>query len=325
MIHGIGMALVSAAVQTGSAQPGATVVGEFDSNGVKIRYYTAGEGQPVVLIHGWMADSSMWGRDASGKTSLSTAGSEGFRFIALDCRGHGQSDKPHDPAQYGVEMAGDVVRLMDHLKIDAAHLVGYSSGSYIAGVVAAKHPRRVLSLLFAGQAPLISKTEPERGPTEKGPDTGASEVEIFAKAVEEGKGLGSYIMAVMPRDRPKPTEEQAEALAKWMFHGKDLKALAAAGRSFKHLGVTVEQLRACPAPIRFMHGEREGELVKEAVAAAHAALGRGEIKVVPGGDHMTTLLRPEFRAWLLEFLRSARGSSDAQTVKPGSPEGGSKP
>jgi len=97
--------------------------GTFDSNGVKIRYVTEGTGVPVVLIHGWMADSSMWGRDRSGNTKLNTAGTEGFQLIALDCRGHGQSDKPHDPKQYGAEMAADVVRLLDHLKIEKARSV----------------------------------------------------------------------------------------------------------------------------------------------------------------------------------------------------------
>ncbi|MBL8990423.1 MAG: alpha/beta hydrolase [Phycisphaerae bacterium] len=306
--------MVAAAVCAGSTEPGASVEGVFDSNGVKIRYVTAGEGQPVVLIHGWMADSGMWGRDASGKTALSTAGAEGLRFIALDCRGHGQSDKPHDPAQYGPEMAADVVRLMDHLKIDAAHLVGYSSGAYIAGIVAAKHPERVRSLVFAGQGPLISRGAQDGAPEEKPADARPSEVEVFAKAVEEGKGMGAYILAVTPPDRPKPTKEQADALANWMLRGKDLKALAAAGLSFKHMGVPVEQLRRCGAPILFMHGEREGEAVKSAVASARALLGRGEVKVVPGGDHMTTLVKPEFRAWLLEFLRSAKGETKAGGV-----------
>src|SRR5205085_2785653 len=100
--------------------------GVFDSNGVKIRYVTEGKGEPVVLIHGWMGDSSMWGRDSSGNTQLKAA--DGFQVIALDCRGHGKSDKPHDPTQYGPEMAADVVRLLDHLKIEKAHLIGYSMG-----------------------------------------------------------------------------------------------------------------------------------------------------------------------------------------------------
>jgi len=270
--------------------------GMFDSNGVKIRYVTAGMGEAVVLIHGWMSDSSMWGRDRSGNTRLNTAGASGFQFIALDCRGHGQSDKPHDPKMYGPEMAADVVRLLDHLKIKKAHLVGYSSGAFIAGKVAATHPKRVLSVVYAGQAPLVAGT--------KAPQS--SEVEVFAKAVDEGKDLGSYIIAVTPPGKPKPTEGLASGLAKIMFAGKDVKAFAAAGRSFPKLEVTRKQLRKCKAPVLFIHGGNESAYVRERVAAVRKLLGRGELKIIVGGDHMTTLAKPEFSSALIEFLRSGK-------------------
>jgi pimeloyl-ACP methyl ester carboxylesterase len=268
----------------------------FDSNGVKIRYVTEGTGVPVVLIHGWMADSSMWGRDRSGNTKLDTSGAKGFQLIALDCRGHGKSDKPHDPEKYGAEMAADVVRLLDHLRIKKAHLVGYSSGAFIAGKVVATHPDRVLSVVYAGQAPLVRGAK----------SSGSSEVEVFAKAVDEGKGLGSYIIAVTPPGRPKPTEDLANAIAKIMFAGKDVKAFAAAGRSFEKLEVTRRQLRKCKAPVLFIHGGNETHYVKDRVAAVRALLGRGELKIVEGGDHMTTLIKPEFASTIVEFLRSGK-------------------
>jgi pimeloyl-ACP methyl ester carboxylesterase len=270
--------------------------GMFDSNGVKIRYVTAGTGEAVVLIHGWMGDSSMWGRDRAGDTKLDTTRAEGFQLIALDCRGHGQSDKPHDPKMYGPEMAADVVRLLDHLKIQKAHLVGYSSGAFIAGKVAATHPKRVLSVVYAGQAPLLAGT--------KAPQS--SEVEVFAKAVDEGKDLGSYIIAVTPSGKPKPTEGLANGIAKIMFAGKDVKAFAAAGRSFPKLEVTRKQLRKCKAPVLFIHGGNESAYVRERVAAVRKLLGRGELKIIAGGDHMTTLAKPEFSSALIEFLRSGK-------------------
>src|SRR5262249_32665934 len=149
-------ALLTALVVCGLVpRPVAAADDVFDSNGVKIRYVTEGKGEPVVLIHGWMADSSMWGRDQSGNTKLDTKGADGFQLIALDCRGHGKSDKLYDPGKYGPEMAADVVRLLDHLKIEKAHLIGYSSGAFIAGKVAATHPERVKSVVYAGQAPLV--------------------------------------------------------------------------------------------------------------------------------------------------------------------------
>lgn len=268
----------------------------FDSNGVKIRYVTEGKGEPVVLIHGWMGDSSMWGRDRSGNTKLNTTNANGFQLIALDCRGHGKSDKPHDPTQYGPEMAADVVRLLDHLKLEKAHLIGYSSGAFIAGKVAATHPERVLSVVYGGQAPVIVGAKA----------SDFSECEIFAKAVDEGKDLGSYVIAVTPPGKPKPTEGLAKAIAKFMYDGKDVKAFAAAGRSFKNLEVTGEQLRKCKAPILFIHGGNESEHVKGRVATVRKLLGRGEVKIVEGADHMTTLTKPEFASAVNEFLRSGK-------------------
>jgi len=272
----------------------------FDSYGVKIRYVTEGSGEPVVLIHGWMGDSSMWGRDLFGNTKLK--GAPGFQLIAIDCRGHGKSDKPHEIEKYGPEMAADVVRLLDYLKIEKAHLIGYSSGSFIAGKVAATHPERVLSIVYGGQAPLIKQPKPA-APAEKKPSE-VSETEIFARAVDEGKDLGVYLMAVWPAGKPKPTEDQAAALAKFLYGGKDVKAYAAAGRGFKYLGVTAEDLKKCPAPILFIHGGNESAIVKDSVTMARMVLGRGEEKVIEGGDHISTLGKPEFGVTILEFLRA---------------------
>jgi pimeloyl-ACP methyl ester carboxylesterase len=242
-----------------------------------------------------MGDSSTWGRGPTGNTKLK--GADGYQVIALDCRGHGKSDKPHDPAKYGPEMAADVVRLLDHLKIEKAHLIGYSSGAFIAGKVAATHPDRVLSLVCGGQAPLVAEAR-SAGST--------SEVEVFAKAVEEGKHLGTYFMAITPAGKPKPTEAQAKAYAKFVFNGKDVKAFAAAGRSFGKLEVTAEDLKKCKAPILFIHGANESEHVKNRVTAVRKLLGRGDLKIIEGGDHVTTLGKPTFATALMDFLRDGK-------------------
>ena len=263
--------------------------GVFDSDGVKIRYVTAGKGEAVVLIHGWMSDSGMW-----GPLDTNPASKE-FQLIALDLRGHGKSDKPHDAAGYDAEVAEDVVRLLDHLKIDKAHLVGYSSGSFVAGKVAAAHPDRVRSVVFGGQAPVIG--EPK--------DSDFSECELFAKLVDEGKDLGAYIRAVSP-EGSKPTEAQAKAVAQFAYAGKDVKAFAAAGRGYRKLAVTAEELKRCTAPMLFIHGGDESDHVKNKVAAARKALGRGELKVIDGGNHMTTLANPAFGDSIKTFLRHGK-------------------
>jgi pimeloyl-ACP methyl ester carboxylesterase len=84
----------------------------FDSNGVQIHYYDEGEGEPVVLVHGGFSNAAMW--DTLG--AVDALEEAGWRVIALDMRGHGQSGKPHDPAKYGLEMSLDIGRLLDHLK-----------------------------------------------------------------------------------------------------------------------------------------------------------------------------------------------------------------
>lgn len=266
----------------------------FDSDGVKIHYVTAGEGEPVLLVHGWISDATMWGSDASGNAKPRPP--EGFQLIALDCRGHGKSDKPHDAAKYGVELANDVVRLLDHLKIRKAHLVGYSMGTFIVAKVAAMHPERVRSLVFAGQSPLIVG-EPSAGP---------NEIDVLAKAVEEGKGLGAYIMHIWPPERGKLTTEQAEAYAKLMFNGKDPTALALAGQSFPKLGVTADQLKNVKVPMLFVYGSKEGDRLKQRVSDLRKLLGETELKVVEGADHTTTLTKPEFSTTLVAFLRSQK-------------------
>jgi pimeloyl-ACP methyl ester carboxylesterase len=110
----------------------------------------------------------------------------------------------------------------------------------------------------------------------------------------------------MPKSRPKPTEEQASAIAKFMYGGKDVKAFAAAGRSFKDLQVAEEQLKKYQGPILFIHGGNESDHVKNRVAMVRKRLDRGEVKIVEGGDHITTLAKPEFASTIIEFLRTGK-------------------
>jgi pimeloyl-ACP methyl ester carboxylesterase len=118
----------------------------FDSNGVKIHYTVEGQGEPVVLIHGaYSSADTNWRLPGIIK---SLAGR--YQVIALDVRGHGHSDKPAREEDYGVEMAEDVVRLLDHLQIEKPHIVGYSMGGMIAMKVVTKHPDRARSLTLGG-------------------------------------------------------------------------------------------------------------------------------------------------------------------------------
>jgi len=118
----------------------------FDANGVKIWYFVQGKGEPVVLIHGWISSARInW--ELPGTSGLLA---QDYEVIALDMRGHGRSDKPMKEEAYGPELVEDIVRLLDHLKIKEAHIVGYSMGGIVAANFIAKHPDRVLSGTLGG-------------------------------------------------------------------------------------------------------------------------------------------------------------------------------
>ena len=133
----------------GTAVAGAA---EFTSKGVKIHYTVEGKGEPVVLIHGLHSSAAMnW-----QLPGITAALAKEFQVIALDCRGHGQSDKPQAEDQYGEEMAEDIVRLLDHLSIKKAHVVGYSMGGMITLKLLTKHPERVQTAVLGGMGWLKS-------------------------------------------------------------------------------------------------------------------------------------------------------------------------
>ncbi len=119
---------------------------DFDSAGVRIHYIVQGSGEPVILIHGLYASAQKnW-----GFPGVIADLSQHYRVIALDCRGHGDSDKPTNEGDYGMKMVDDVVRLMDHLHLASANIVGYSMGGMIALKLAATHPDRVHSVVLGG-------------------------------------------------------------------------------------------------------------------------------------------------------------------------------
>ena len=124
----------------------------FTSDGVRIAFVDfappGGEGEPIILVHGFASNHAVnWVNTLWTKT----LGAAGFRVIALDNRGHGQSGKLYDPADYHTTvMAEDVRRLMDHLGIERADVMGYSMGARIAAHLALAHPDRTRSLLMGG-------------------------------------------------------------------------------------------------------------------------------------------------------------------------------
>lgn len=120
----------------------------FDSAGVPIRFIEEGRGEPVILLHGYTTNTEgQW-----VNTGVFPALVPHFRTIAMDARGHGRSGKPHDRAAYGPEMGRDVTRLMDHLGLRKAHIVGYSMGAHIVAQLAILDPGRFATLTLGGAA-----------------------------------------------------------------------------------------------------------------------------------------------------------------------------
>jgi pimeloyl-ACP methyl ester carboxylesterase len=134
------------AVPALAAEKVETQAGSFDSAGVKIAYLEAGQGTTVILVHGLYSSAGInWVMPGTFKMLA-----EHYHVIAPDLRGHGKSDKPAGEADYGPPMVEDIVRLMDHLKIAKAHVVGYSLGGILVVKFMIDHPDRVLSGTLGG-------------------------------------------------------------------------------------------------------------------------------------------------------------------------------
>lgn len=124
----------------------------FVSDGVRIAFIDVapeqGAGDPVLLVHGFASNHAVnW----VGPGWVKTLTGAGRRVVALDNRGHGSSDKPYDPALYhSALMAEDACRLLDHLGLDRADVMGYSMGARISAHLALAHPDRVRALLLGG-------------------------------------------------------------------------------------------------------------------------------------------------------------------------------
>lgn len=124
---------------------------QFTRDGLTLAYDEFGPGdarKAIVLIHGFSSNKyENWKRMGW----YDAIAGKGLRGLALDCRGHGESAKPHDPAAYDRrQMAGDVFALMDHIGIERAHLLGFSMGAHIALTAAMHDSGRIDHLVVAG-------------------------------------------------------------------------------------------------------------------------------------------------------------------------------
>jgi pimeloyl-ACP methyl ester carboxylesterase len=264
----------------------------FDSNGVRIRYVEQGQGSAIVLMHGYTGTLDRHFVANGVFASLA----KDHRAIAIDLRGHGKSDKPSTANAYGREMALDVVRLLDHLQIERAHVLGYSLGAMIAGRLASLHPERLISIAYVAALPL------------RNTDT---YMEKFAatsvQELESDLPFKSLAIALQPPGAKPPSDAEIRKAVAPLVAANDVKALAALWRGYKGLAVSAEQLKAIAVPSIVITGSQD--VSAAGVPELNKTQPQIRTLVVQGAEHggpQGVMRRGEFMTALREFLAEKR-------------------
>lgn len=252
----------------------------FDSDGVTIAYIDVpaaggadapGRGDPVLLIHGFASNhvvnwvNTLWVR------TLSQAG---YRVIALDNRGHGESEKLYDPAAYSSEaMGGDARRLLDHLGIGRADIMGYSMGARITAYLALDHADRVRSALFGG----------------------------LGMHLVEGRGLPSGIAEALeaPPGTPAPNPTAAAFRTFAEQTKSDLRALAACMRGSRQ---TLSRAEIAQIEVPALVTVGTLDTVAGSAAGLAALMPNARALELPDRDHSTAVGAKPHRDGVLAFL-----------------------
>jgi pimeloyl-ACP methyl ester carboxylesterase len=249
----------------------------FQSRGATIAFIDlAPEGadrdEPIVLVHGFASNHSVnWGSTLWTQTLTR----DGRRVVALDNRGHGQSQKFYDPAAYSlIEMGEDVLDLMDHLEIAGADVMGYSMGARIASLLASGHPGRVRSAILGGLGMRILMSD--------------NNYQVIAAAME----------APSLDDLDDPTQRVFRAFAEQTK--SDLAALAACMRGTREL-LTPEAAAAIRVPVMIAAGTKD-PLARDYRELA-ALIPGAETLEIPGRDHNLAVGDKVYKQGVLDFLR----------------------
>lgn len=286
-----GMLTCAMAVVALTAMPARAENKFFNSNGVQIRYIEQGRGEPVVLVHDFGGSVESAWVDTGVVQNLS----KDHRVIAFDVRGFGKSGKPHDPKMYGREMAFDVVRLLDHLGIDRAHMVGYSLGTHIVAQLAVLQPERFLTMTLGGGGAGRYRWT-------------ARDVEIAeteAREVEQTGVSRNLEYRIAPTDEPPPTEAYMARISKAALadEDRDRFAEAAVSRSRPDQVFTPEQAAAVTVPTLGICGSADPVL--SALKDLKTIRPSVEVVIVEGATHIGTRdlrRRPEFVTAIRTFI-----------------------
>jgi pimeloyl-ACP methyl ester carboxylesterase len=243
----------------------------FRNGAVEIAYLDEGEGDPILLVHGFASSMNVnW----VYPTWVSELKKNSRRVIALDNRGHGDSSKLYDPREYEIAtMAGDISALMDHLRIERADIMGYSLGSRMTAVLAQSQPQRLRSAIFGGLG--IGLIE------------GGGPGENVAEALE----------APSLEDVTDPVGRTFRAFADQTR--SDRRALAACLRGSRRL-LARQEVAGIRVPVLIAVGTSD-EIAGSAAALARIIPG-SRVLDIPNRDHMRAVGDKVYKTGVLDFL-----------------------
>jgi pimeloyl-ACP methyl ester carboxylesterase len=301
-------------------------------DGIRIAYFDKGEGPAVILLHGHAADSRMFGpvddlrheldaiKASIGELGVDTSfdfpedGRRGLRdrlleagarVIVPDLRGHGHSDKPHDPEAYAHSaMARDAIALADHLRLDDFSILGYSLGAIATAKLLALRPPNVTAAILGGICQEILEGElleiPQTHPAAR---LGRR---VTMRAYMEYVADTLLLEDASPRDPGASYRIVAQAM------GNDVEALAAVLRGDGSEPVSVAALHAFTAPVLLLNGRNDPAHL--ATARLAEVLPNARVAICEG-DHLSAPWQPSFQQAVVKFLAKelAGGVSASRT------------
>jgi pimeloyl-ACP methyl ester carboxylesterase len=248
---------------------------QFESAGLRLSYLDEGRGEPILLIHGFASNKEVNWLYPGWVKLLTEAG---HRVIAIDNRGHGESQGSHNPDDYGAPtMAEDARRLLDHLDIARADVMGYSMGARISAFLTLNHPDRVRSAVFGGLG--------------YGMITGVGDPEPIAAALEAEK-LSDV------------TDRTGRAFRAFADQTKsDRLALAACMRSSRQK-ISEAEVSRIAQPVLVAVGTKDD--IAGSPTRLAAMMRNAEVLEIPNRDHMVAVGDKVYKAGVLSFLEAVR-------------------
>ena len=248
-------------------------------NGIEIAYERQGKGNPLVLIHGYPLDHSIWNETAKALEN-------DFDLLMPDLRGFGESTTVSTP--YGVgEIADDLAQLLNHLGIQQVALAGHSMGGYVALAFAQKYPSRVKGLGLVSSQTVADTQERKEGRYKTAAD------------VEE-KGVG--IVAGAMTDKLSPSQSVRD-FVRPLIKEQSKDGVAGALRAMAEREDSTDLIPSLKFPIVLIHGDADELIPVERAREVKAAFPRIHLKELPGAGHMPMMEMPEKTAEALRLLK----------------------